>query len=140
MSSHLCSAPRSVEPWQLTPEVIGSHQPPGDQAGTGILPNERLRGVQHKSLYRLTSRDAGKFAKNAILELNDLNGNYSPRSCFLLETLGQSLKKLAIKIKIKKERKKRQKKCLQAKRFFFNSESFIIMKLVGKVGVILLAL
>lgn len=37
MSSHLCPACGSVEPWQLTPEVTGSLQPPGDQAGTGTL-------------------------------------------------------------------------------------------------------
>lgn len=96
--------------------------------------NEGLCGVQNKSLRRLISREAGKLARNAILELNDLTGNYSPRSSFLLETLGQSLKKLAIK-------EGREKgKVSRLNIIFFYSESFIVMKLVGKGGVILLAL
>ena len=84
--------------------------------------NERLHEVENKSLCRWRTREPGKHAKNAVLELNYLTGNYSPRGSSLLGTLGQFVKKLAVK----------KKKISRLNTFYF--ESFLVMKLEKKVA------
>ena len=90
--------------------------------------NERLHGVENKSLCRWRTREPGKQAKNAVLELNYLTGNYSPRGSSLLGTLGQFGKKLAVK--------KKTKKHLQVEHFLFLK--FFSHETREKGGVILL--